>query len=174
MIRKAVFAALLLAAFPAKADDAMMAAANNFYGLVTGKGFSSVGIPQPGARAQLAPLLTARLSQALGAASSAQARFMAKNKGAPPLLEGDIFSSLFEGPTAWKVGACSGNSSTARCSIALTRQDPGKPAVTWTDTLVLANQGGWKVEDLAYDANFSFGNTGTLSQMLKMAQSEAP
>jgi hypothetical protein len=167
-------ALFLFVPIPARADDAMMAAASNFYALVTGKGFSSAGIPEPGARAQLAPLLTPRLAQALAGAASAQTRFLAKHKGAPPLLEGDIFSSLFEGPTAWKVGSCSGNASTARCSIAMTRQDPGKPAVTWTDTLVLANQGGWKVDDLVYDANFSLGNTGTLGQMLKMAQTEAP
>jgi hypothetical protein len=30
------------------------------------------------------------------------------------------------------------------------------------------------VDDIAYDANFAFGNTGTLSEMLKMARSEAP
>ena len=175
MIRKAAFASLfLLVAGPAGADDAMTAAAAGFYSLAAGKGISSAGIPDTGGRARLAPLLTARLNQALAAAASAQTRFTAKNKGAPPLIAGDIFSSLFEGPTAWRVNSCAGDNSSARCSIALTRQDQGKPAVSWTDTLVLVNQGGWKVEDVAYDANLSSGNTGTLSQMLKMAQIQAP
>ena len=28
---------------------------------------------------------------------------------------------------------------------------------------------GWKIDDVAYDAGFPFGNTGTLSDTLKMA-----
>ena len=39
---------------------------------------------------------------------------------------------------------------------------------------MLVNSGGWKVDDIAYDANFAFGNTGTLSDMLKMTLHEAP
>jgi hypothetical protein len=163
----------LFAPIPARADDAMSAAANNFYSLVVGQKLSGIGIPGAAARAKLAPLLTPRLNKQLADAATAQTRFMAKNKDSPPLIEGDIFSSLFEGPTAWKVGACSGDDKIARCSVSLTRQDPGQKPANWTDTLVLSNQGGWKVDDLAYDANFAFGNTGTLNDMLKMAQSEA-
>ena len=118
MIRKAALAVLLVAVLPARADDAMTAAATNFYTLATTKGFSSAGIPGAAARARLAPLVTPRLSQALAAAADAEARFMAKNKDSPPLIEGDIFSSLFEGPTQWKAGACSGDTKTARCSVA--------------------------------------------------------
>ena len=164
----------LLAPIPAWADDAMTAAADNFYTLAVKAGLSSGGgIPDAAARARDAPLFTPRLNKALADAATAQARFMAKNKDSPPLIEGDIFSSLFEGPTAWKTGACSGDAKIARCSISLTRQDPGQKLVSWTDTLVLSNQGGWKVDDLVYDANFAFGNTGTLSEMLKMVLSEA-
>jgi hypothetical protein len=183
VIRKAALAVLLVASLPAlclfaplpaRSDEAMTAAVNNFYTLATAKGLSSTGIPSAAARVRLAPLVTPRLSQALAAAANAEARFMAKNKDSPPLIEGDIFSSLFEGPTQWKAGACSGDAMTARCSVALTRQDQGQKPVNWTDTLVLSNQGGWKVDDIVYDAGFAFGNTGTLSQMLKMAQNEAP
>ncbi len=164
----------LFAPNPARADDAMSAAANDFYSLVVGsRELSGIGIPGAAGRAKLAALLTSRLNKELNDAAAAQARFMARNKDSPPLIEGDIFSSLFEGPTAWKVGACSGDAKTARCSVSLTRQDPGQKPASWTDTLLLSNQGGWKVDDLAYDANFAFGNTGTLDEMLKMARSEA-
>jgi hypothetical protein len=175
VIRTIAFALFFLfPALPASADEAMTAAANGFYSVAAGKGIASAGIPDPGARLRLAPLLSSRLNQALAAAASAQARFIAKNKGAPPLIAGDLFSSLFEGPTAWRVNGCTGDNSSARCAIALTRQDQGKPPVNWIDTLMLVNQGGWKVEDVAYDANLPSGNTGTLSQMLKMAQIQAP
>ena len=110
----------------------------------------------------------------LAQAAAAEARFKAKNKDSPPLIEGDIFSSLFEGPTAAKVGTCRGDEKIAHCGATLTRQDPGQKPVTWVDTLKLVNDGGWKVDDVAYDANFAFGNTGTLTQMLTMTLHEAP
>ena len=46
------------------------------------------------------------LNKLLAEGAAAEARFAAKVKGAPPLIEGDIFTSLFEGATAWKLGAC--------------------------------------------------------------------
>jgi hypothetical protein len=168
----AVPALCLFAPIPAWADDAMAAAAGNFYAQ-TVEISRGGGIPDAAGRAKLGPLLTSRLGKSLADAAAAQARFIAKNKDSPPLIEGDIFSSLFEGPTGWKVGACGGDAKIARCSVSLTRQDPGRKPVNWTDTLVLANEGGWKVDDIAYDANFAFGNTGTLNEMLKMAESEA-
>jgi hypothetical protein len=175
MNKSALFALFLLAAIPARADDAVMAAANNFYSVAVGMpALAGGGLPDRATRLRLQPLLTPRLNQALADASTAEARFKAKNRDSPPLIEGDIFSSLFEGPTAFKVGVCQGDASVQRCAVALSRQDPGQKPVAWTDTLVLANSGGWKVDDIAYDANFAFGNTGTLSEMLKMARSEAP
>jgi hypothetical protein len=175
MNKSAPFALLFLAAIPARADDAVMTAANNFYSVAVGmQALGGGGIPDSGARLRLQPLLTPRLNQALADASAAEARFKARNKDSPPLIEGDIFSSLFEGPTAFKIGACQGDAAIQRCAVALSRQDPGQKPAAWTDTLVLANSGGWKVDDIAYDANFAFGNTGTLSEILKMARSEAP
>ena len=65
------------------------------------------GIPDATARVRYAPVLSPRLNKQLVEAAAAQARLTAKVKNAvPPMLEGDIFSSLFEGAGAWKVGAC--------------------------------------------------------------------
>ena len=162
-------------AIPARADDAMTAAANAFYSVAVGMpALAGGGLPDAAARLRLQPLLSLRLNKALAEAAAAEARFKARNKDSPPLIEGDIFSSLFEGPTAWKVGVCRGDDKIAHCGATLTRQDPGQKPVAWTDTLVLANNGGWKVDDIVYDANNAFGNTGSLSEMLKMVKSEAP
>ena len=175
MKKAAAITLLLLVVAPVHAQDAATAAANGFYAAIIGaRALSGGGIPDAAARARFQPLLTPRLGKALTDAAAAEARFAAKNKASPPLIEGDIFSSLFEGPTAFKLGACRGDDKIQRCAVALTRQDPGQKPVSWTDTLVLANSGGWKVDDIVYDANFAFGNTGTLSEMLKMVLSEAP
>jgi hypothetical protein len=172
-LRKAAALAGLLLATPAFADDAMTTAANGFYAVTVPLAKKGGGIPDATARVQLQPLLTPRLNKALADAASAETRFSARNTVSPPLIEGDIFSSLFEGPTAWKLGACVGDTRAARCGVTLTRQDTGQKPAVWIDTLVLVNEGGWKVDDIAYDANFAFGNTGTLNEMLKMTLTEA-
>ena len=59
----------------------------------------SDGIPDAGARARLQPSLSPALNKLLSDAAAAQARFSAKIKDSPPLIEGDLFSSLFEGAT---------------------------------------------------------------------------
>jgi len=151
---------------PARAQDAITAAANAFY-TAAGPSSSGGGIPDAAARLRLQPLLSPGLGKLLTDAAAAEARFKAKNKDSPPLIEGDIFSSLFEGPTAWKVGACRADANTARCAVSQTRQDPGQKPVNWIDTLVLVNLNGWKVDDVVYDANFAFGNTGTLTTCWK-------
>ena len=40
--------------------------------------------------------------------------------------------------------------------------------------VVVATPAGWKVDDVVYDANFAFGNTGRLSEMLQMVVSQNP
>jgi hypothetical protein len=175
MKKAAAFTLVLLVAVPAFAQDAVTAAANGFYSaFVDARSLSGGGIPDAATRARFQPLLTPRLNKALGDAAAAEARFAAKNKNSPPLIEGDIFSSLFEGPTSFKLGVCKGDDKIQHCAVSLSRQDAGQKPVGWTDTLILANSGGWKVDDIGYDANFAFGNTGTLSETLKMAASEAP
>ena len=67
----------------------------------------AAAFPMPRVRLRFSPVLSPRLNKQLADAAAAQARLTAKVKNAvPPMLEGDIFSSLFEGATAWKVGAC--------------------------------------------------------------------
>jgi hypothetical protein len=161
-------------ATPVRADD-MEKVANSFYATYVGLPRAG-GIPDATARVRYAPLLSPRLGRLIVDAAAAEIRFSKQNKNAPPLIEGDLFSSLFEGFTQFKVGACSGDAKTGQCSINLTYQDKKslKP-VSWNDTLLLVNTpSGWKVDDLAYKAGFQFGNTGLLSDTLKMAISEAP
>ena len=188
-MRKAAILVLLLAgAAPAAADDAtdMAAAANRFYAIRAAQPRSG-GLPEGVARGRYLPLLSPRLAGLLNDATAAQVRFHARIKNAPPLLEGDIFSSQFEGFQTYKVGACTGNAKAGRCSVALHYQSPALPPgssakaqkdnqpVDWTDDILLVKTGtGWKVDDIAYKGAFAFGNTGLLSQTLKMVISTAP
>ena len=166
---------LPLFVLPARADDAAQAAAQAFYKVYGTEHLRGGGVPDATGRAHYAPVLSPRLNQQMAAAAAAEVRFAAKVKGAaPPLIEGDIFSSVFEGATAWQVGACTVTGAVARCPVALTLAAPGQKPANWHDTLVLANAGGgWKVDDVVYDGGFAFGNTGKLSDILKMVLAQA-
>lgn len=185
MKRAALFLALTLAApaaaqAPTAGDPA--AAANAFYAVYGPQVGKGGGIPDTAARLRYAAVLSPRLNKQLSDAAAAQARLTAKVKNAvPPMLEGDIFSSLFEGATGWKVGACQSEGSNARCPVTLTHVSPpvaGRPPVKpaqWNDTVLLTNgPQGWKVDDVIYDAGFAFGNTGRLSAMLRMVVASTP
>lgn len=181
--------ALALAASPAAAQapsgspNDPAAAVNAFYAVYAPQRPHGGGIPDATERLRFQPVLSPRLNKQLADAARAQTRLTAKVKNAvPPMLEGDIFSSLFEGASAWKVNACQQNAKAARCSVALSYtppppppgRKPEKPA-NWTDTvmLVLTPQ-GWKVDDIVYDAAFPFGNTGRLSAMLDLVIASNP
>lgn len=167
-------AILLLAALPVAAQTDMAGVANGFLA-VYGGFHPSDGIPDNAGRARLAPYLSPALNKLLADGAAAEARFSAKIKDAPPLIEGDLFSSLFEGATAWKLGACTASGATARCPVNYTHADNRRKPVTWTDSLLLVNTPqGWRVDDIAYGAGFQFGNTGTLTQTLKTVLRDAP
>ena len=166
--------AILLFAAPLAAQTDMSGVAGGFLG-VYGSFHPSDGIPDANGRAKLAPFLSPALNKMLADGAAAEARFAAKIKNAPPLIEGDLFSSMFEGATAWKLGACSTSGTAAHCPVSFTHAQPGRQPVTWTDTLVLANTAaGWRVDDIAYGAGFQFGNTGKLTDTLKTVLREAP
>lgn len=168
--------ALLVAAAPCafaqgEAPDKVAAA---FYAVLPPGG----GLPDQAAAARLKPYLSSRLAGLLDMAAGAARRFSARNPKAPPLLEGDLFSSQFEGFTSYQMGACTIAGASARCSVLLTYQPAGRSSgkpVSWTDAVLLVKSGaGWKVDDIVYLGNFPFGNTGLLSDTLKFATAAAP
>jgi hypothetical protein len=175
------FVAIPAAAQAPAADPAT--AVNAFYAVYAPQRAHGGGIPDATERLRFQPVLSPRLNKQLADAARAQVRLTAKVRNAvPPMLEGDIFSSLFEGATAWKVGNCQQTGTAARCTVALSYtplppppgRKPEKPA-TWTDTVMLAmTPQGWKVDDIVYDAGFAFGNTGRLSTMLSMVIASNP
>ncbi len=76
----------------------MAAVANDFYATYASLPRTG-GIPDATARVRYAPLLSPRLTKLIAGAETAETRFMKQNKDSPPLIEGDLFSSLFEGAT---------------------------------------------------------------------------
>lgn len=186
MKRALVLMALLLSPAALAADDPAIAV-GSFYDVYAVQHKTGGGIPDATGRLRYSSVLSANLNKLLNQAASAQARTAARVRASGPkaavmpMFQGDIFTSLFEGATDWQVGECKGDDSTARCPIALTHVDPpvaGKPApkpASWHDVLVVTHTpAGWKVDDVIYDAGFAFGNTGRLTDMLKMVVASNP
>lgn len=182
-----VLAALLLASPAALAADDPAIAAGSFYDVYAVQHKTGGGIPDATGRLRYSAVLTPALNTLLNQAAAAQARTAARIKASGPkaavmpMFQGDIFTSLFEGADNWQIGECKGDGTSARCPVALTHADApvkGKPPAKpthWRDVLVVAHTpAGWKVDDVIYDTGFAFGNTGRLTDMLKMVVASNP
>ncbi len=176
-MRLPVLAAVLLAAAPARADDAsdMAKTVEGFYAAYA-TFHPSDGIPDARGRAKYAPTISPSLEKLLAEGERAEDAFAKANKESPPLLEGDLFTSNFEGATAHRIGACDAKLKT--CKVDLTyddrSQNPKDKPITWTDTVhLVATQSGWRVDDIGYGATWAFGNKGrmrdTLTSVIKNA-----
>ena len=137
----------------------------------------SDGIPDAKARARYAPTVSRSLESLLAQASDAEIKFGSAHKDSPPLIEGDLMTSNFEGATSTEVENCvTKNLLVANCKVALV-YDPGTNAgkqVHWTDTLILISSGGdWKVDDVVYGATWAFGNKGRLTESLRRVIADA-
>ncbi|HEY2884018.1 MAG TPA: hypothetical protein VGJ08_02250 [Rhizomicrobium sp.] len=161
-----LFVASAALAAGSEADD-MAAAANGFYGVYR-TFHPSDGIPSAADRAKYSPFLSPALETLLSEAAAAETRFSKANKDSPPLIEGDLFTSMFEGATSVQVGTCSGDSKKGRCSVKLEYDDKMAKPTTWNDTVFLVNTStGWRVDDIAYGGSWAFGNKGRLTELLR-------
>ena len=126
------------------------------------------GLPTEKQMDRLKPFLSANLVSGFAKARMEQKEFMAKNPGEkPPWIEGDLFGSLFEGPTSWSVGTAAVKGASAEVPVKLAYRDDTKP-VEWTDRIRLVQTPkGWKVEDIRMGGEWGFKAGGnSLSQTL--------
>lgn len=125
------------------------------------------GLPSGHGWAQLKPLLTEQLAAAIESAQLEQAEFMKKYPGEkPPWVDGDLFSSLFEGSTTHEVSAENIQGDEAEVVIHFTYDSEGSKT-EWHDTMILKKADGtWLVADLKYEGEWDFASKGTLLQSL--------
>lgn len=146
---------------------------NGFYG-VYATFHPSDGIPDAKGRAKFEPFISPALDKLLIEGDAAETHFTKVTKNmSPPLIEGDLFTSNFEGATAYHVEPCTTAGNSARCTVNLGyRSDSTEDAkpVHWTDTVYLVHTAnGWRVDDIAYGATWAFGNKGRLKDVLASA-----
>lgn len=169
-VRAMALGVFLLAGQAFAADEAKDAAADFYRGYAKLRAGGLTGIPDAARLAQLAPLLTPELRDLFSVALREQKR--CENKfpdDKPPWIEGDIFSSSFEGFTSFKTAASRPRKQGRQVTVSFVYAE-GKTRVKWIDALVLRNvEGRWLVDDIFYRAHFAFssGFGPTLKSSLK-------
>jgi hypothetical protein len=136
------------------------------------------GVPSRAQQAQFAPIISTSLASLLRGARRAEEahRRRTKNQG-PPLVEGDLFTSLFEGAHAYAIAGCRPAAATAACAVILTYVDPRDASkYTWTDRILCVRaRGRWVVHDIVFDGGWDFARKGRLTDTLRaVAADRAP
>lgn len=133
------------------------------------------GIPQERDMAQLRPHLSKALDQNLRGARRAEEQYQKANRGAvPPLIEGDLFTSLFEGASAFRLLSCNARGDAGSCEIEFSAIDPKDRSVfKWKDKIYLVRQRRWLIDDIEYLGSWPFMHKGRLKTVLDEAIKES-
>jgi len=133
------------------------------------------GVPDEDARATLVPFVSQALNKLLTDADAAETAYAkATNGESPPLIEGDPFSSLFEGATGYEIGKCDGDARAQQCVVDLVYDDKSAKPTKWQDTAdVVMTDKGWRVDDIEFGGTWDFANKGRLTELLKAAIDES-
>jgi hypothetical protein len=127
------------------------------------------GLPDAKEYKILSPLLSEELRQLFEAAKREQERFIKENgpDQKPPWIEGDLFTSLFEGAHSFKLGSPRIRDNYAEVPVSLEYRGDGS-ASQWSDTLVLiGTKEGWRVWDILLNGEWEFKSGNSLRGILK-------
>jgi hypothetical protein len=129
------------------------------------------GAPTPAELQSVAPYLTPELRGLLARADTLRTREAAAAPDEkPPFADGDLFSSLFEGPTTFEVTKDEPRGREHLVTVRFTYE-----TVTWEDVVVVVpGDGGWAIADVEYLGDWEFAPRGTLRSTLRHALGRAP
>jgi hypothetical protein len=126
------------------------------------------GLPDEKQYKILEPLLSSDLLKLLRAAKQKQEEFIKEHPDEkPPWIEGDLFTSSFEGAHSFRLGRATVRGDRARIPVHLEYRD-SRDRVRWTDTIVLIRSGdGWRVWDILLNGQWEFKMGSSLRQILQ-------
>ena len=126
------------------------------------------GAPTPEELESVAPYLTPELQELLADAGKLRDHEAAASPDEKPAFaDGDLFSSLFEGPTAFRVVRDEPQGGMHRVAVRFTYAHASE-TVSWQDTVVVVPQGeSYAIADVEYAGNWEFASRGTLKSNLK-------
>lgn len=124
------------------------------------------GLPDGRQLEAIAPYLSRRLKRQIDAALQHRDAFMKENPDEkPPFVDGDHFSSLFEGPRVFEVVRTT-RAADGRWHVRVRfRRDAVTPP--WEDVVVVTREDGrYVVDDVVYSGAGAFNPAGRLSETL--------
>lgn len=126
------------------------------------------GIPRGEDIAAYRGWLSARIAQGFARGALERDKAIAEYPDMkPPYIEGDMFSSLFEGATSFEVlPQAEKSAELATFAVRFSYKD-GSGQSDWTDRVVAIREDGrWVVDDVLYGGDWGFAAHGSLSQSL--------
>lgn len=150
----------------AQADSRLEHAASAFYRIYLNN--RPAGIPNAAIRAKFSPAISHTLAQLLERADSAERHYAKVTRRlVPPLVQGDIFTSLFEGAENFTVRDCKRTEAATFCGVEL-RYGSGGNSAQWVDKIHLVrSRGRWVVDDIEYGGDWGFMHKGRLKDVLR-------
>ncbi len=127
------------------------------------------GLPTVEQMRRLSPLVMPELTYLIERARGYREEQVRKYPDEKPYwIEGDLFSSSFEGVTSWQLGEIfSAPTVDATVQVKQTYTEPGREPVIWTDTLFFKqNDGRWRLNDIRMDAKWEFKSGPSLRGIL--------
>lgn len=130
------------------------------------------GLPSREFLKQLAPYVSDQLEDELKQAIAAEERHQKLVEGKePPLVEGALFFSLFEGADRVKKFVPEGMQNQNAFQVSFEYGDTNKPKelTKWKDRVeMIQEHGQWVINDIEYQAPWPFALKGKLSELLVM------
>ncbi|MFJ3058636.1 DUF3828 domain-containing protein [Herbaspirillum sp. NPDC087042] len=133
------------------------------------------GLPSADELKQFEPLLSHALYTLLTETEAADTRYHAAlGNQAAPLIDGDLFTSLYEGATSFAVQSCDSDAQRASCQVALRYRKDGADE-SWNDKILLVLEGQqWRIDDIEFIGNDQSSQreylSDTLTDAIKQAQ----
>ncbi len=139
---------------------------DNFY--ATLRDLNVRGLPDKDQLKELTPFLSSQIVTTIKRNQKTQAAFIKKHPDEkPPWVEGDLFSSLFEGPTSVEIGNTRTKGSTREVDIYLHHVSESDK-VKWTDTVILKRENKkWVIANIIFKGNWQFKSGNSLLNALK-------
>jgi hypothetical protein len=133
------------------------------------------GAPTSAQLATLTPYISDTLRSLLDAARRRNEADAARTPDEKPAFaDGDLFSSLFEGPNAVDVVGDSARGDARVATVRMTYTG-ANPPVSWTDHVILTTgDGRFRIDDIEYGGQWDFANKGSLRASLVAALASPP
>jgi len=110
------------------------------------------GLPSTEELTQLQPYVSQNLLGVLSKAAETEVKYHAAGEESQaPLVDGDLFTSLFEGASSWSLENCDSDNQRATCLVKFIHENENGSNEHWQDKLVLVKENQqWHIDDIQF------------------------